>query len=622
MFAGDSAGRGLSGGRQGRENGRSSTPGRRMSALTEILAGLAPTPASYLRAARQVQAGEVPELRPLRVAVLSTVSAQLLQPFLVVEGARRGWCLELSFAPFGQLEQPVLDPTGPLYTDRPEAIVVLARLEELAPAFYEQFGLGNAETAALLDGVGRRLRALLQGLRERTTALLFLANFSLPVHPVAGVGEAMLESSSTAAVLQANVALAAGCRAVPGAFVFDYARVVAEHGLRQWHDARLFALARQPWSVPAQIATASALARTLRAAFVPPAKCLVLDADQTLWGGVVGEEGLGGIALGNDYPGNVFQGFQKYLRTLKERGVLLALVSKNEEAEVCAVLEQHADSILRPHDFAVCRINWEKKSDNLRAVAAALNLGLDALVFFDDSPFEREEVRRALPEVKVLEVPSDPLEYIATIEESGVFDQLTFSSEDHQRDELYRQQSARAEAGQAAASSEEFLAGLEMVATIGSVGPDTLPRVAQLLAKTNQFNLTARRHSAAEIASMITDGAVAFWLRLADRFGDYGLVGVAIARPDGSEWTVDTFLLSCRVIGRGAETALLAYLAAAMQARGGDEIFGEYSPTSRNGQVAEFYPRHGFTPCGENRWRKKLSDGIAPPSYIRIQSHE
>ena len=422
---------------------------------------------------------------------------------------------------------------------------------------------------------------------------------------------------------QANALLAAACRGVPGAYVFDYARTVAEHGLRGWHDARLLALARQPWSVAAQIATAAALARTLRAAFVPPAKCLAVDADNTLWGGVIGEDGLGGIALGATYPGNVFQEFQKYLRALKERGVLLALVSKNEEADVLAVLEQHADCVLRAADFAVCRINWEEKSASLRAVAAALNLGLDALVFFDDSPFEREEVRRALPEVTVLEVPSDPLEYIPALEASGVFDQLTFSPEDRQRVGHYRQQAARAEASGAPGSPEEFLTGLEMVATIGGVGPDTLPRVAQLLAKTNQFNLTTRRHTAAQLAQMIAEGAIALWLRLADRFGDYGLVGAAIARPEGSKWTVDTLLLSCRVLGRGAETAFLAQLAdACVRARGGTELVGEYSPTSRNGQVAEFYPRHAFAPCSENRWRKKLSETVSAPSYIRIQLHE
>ena len=421
-----------------------------------------------------------------------------------------------------------------------------------------------------------------------------------------------------------NAALADACRTVPGAFVFDYARVVAEHGLRGWHDARLFAMARQPWSVAAQIAIANVLSRTLRAAFFAPAKCLIIDADETLWGGILGEEGLGGIALGDEYPGNVFNGFQKYLRALKERGLLLALVSKNDEAEVLTVLDQHPDGILRRGDFAAWRINWREKSANLREIASALNLGLESLVFFDDSPFEREEVRRALPEVTVLDVPADPLRYREVIDECEAFDQLTFSSEDAQRAGLYRQQTARVEAARAAASPEEFLASLDLVATIGFVGPETLPRVAQLLGKTNQFNLTTRRHTAAEIAQMIAQGAVALWLRLADRFGDHGLVGVAIARPEGVRWVIDTFLfeLPGHWAPRGV-AALLAQLATTVQTRGGNELIGEYLPTARNGLVADFYPAHGFVPCGAGRWQRNLADGaLAPPPHIRMQFHE
>jgi FkbH-like protein len=310
------------------------------------------------------------------------------------------------------------------------------------------------------------------------------------------------------------------------------------------------------------------------------------------------------------------------LRTLKGRGVLLALVSKNEEAEVRAVLARHQDAVLRESDFSARRINWREKSVNVREVAAELNLGLEALVFFDDNPFEREEVRRLLPAVQVIEAPRDPLEYIAAVEDSGLFDQLIFSTEDQQRATVYREQMAREEARQAASSREEFLAGLEMVATIGRVGPETLPRVAQLLGKTNQFNLTTRRHTAAGLAAMVEAGAIALWLRLADRFGDHGLVGVAVAQANGSEWVVDSLLLSCRVIGRGAETALLNQLMVGVQTRGGETLVGEYVPSARNGVVANFYPTHGFAACGENRWRKVLSDAVPEPCYMRTKFHE
>jgi len=563
-------------------------------------------------------------LREVRVAVLATVSAQVLRPFLVVEGAARGLRVRPWFAPFGQLEEQALDANGGLYAERPEVVLVLARLEELMPEWTAHFLADSVAAQQKLAVATDRLRALLAGLRQRTSAIILTANFSSPARLIAGMADPMLEPSQAGGVQQANDALAAACRAVPGAFVFDYAQLVAEHGWRAWHDARLFALARQPWTVAAQIALGRRLARALRAALVAPAKCLVLDADNTLWGGVLGEDGPGGIALGDEYPGSVFKTFQKYLRTLKDRGVLLALASKNDEAELIDVLERHPDGVLRREDFAAVRINWQEKSANLRALADELHLGLDALVFFDDSPFERDEVRRRVPMVTVLEVPADPLHYIDAIEESGVFDQLALSAEDRQRSGFFQAEKVRAEASEAVVSREEFFASLEMVATIGRVGAETLPRVAQLLAKTNQFNLTTRRHGAAEIAAMIEAGSVALWLRLADRFGDHGLVGVGIARETApGRWIADSLLLSCRVIGRGAEDALLAQLAGCIAARGGTELIGEYMATARNALVADFFPQHGFTPCGAGQWKRNLAGAAIPfPPSIRVQFHD
>jgi FkbH-like protein len=566
--------------------------------MSDLFADLTPTPAAYLKAARRVD--EITGLRALRVAVLSTFTAEFLAPYLRVEGARRGLNITPWFAPWGQLEEQALDPTSALYAEQPDAIVVLARLED-QPAF------------------STRLGALLDALRRHSAARLLIANFAPPARLAAGLADASLPLSEMAATQQANDALTTACRAVPDAFVFDFARLVVEHGLAAWVDAKLFHLARLPFGVRAQIALGRRLARTLRAAFIPPAKVLVLDLDHTLWGGVLGEDGVGGIALGDEYPGNVFKDFQRYLVALKGRGVLLAIASKNNAADVDEVFTRHRDLVLRREDFAAVRINWEPKSDNLRALAAELNLGLDSFVFLDDSPFEREEVRQALPMVQVLDFPSSPLGLIAAVEDSGWFDRLTLSAEDGARTELYRAQSVRQAAEQTADSREEFLASLGLVATIGAVDAETLPRVAQLLAKTNQFNLTTRRHNAADVQAMLDAGAVALWLRLADRFGDHGLVGVALALP-GEMWRIDSFLLSCRVIGRGVETALLARVCELVRARGGKELIGEYMPTAKNALVAEFYPQHGFTSAGEGTWRLALAEGVKTPPHITLQT--
>lgn len=592
--------------------------------ISEITSQLTATPASYLQAARMLGSGQVPGLVPLRLAVLSTYSAQFLQPYLTVEGGVRGFAVTPWFGAFGQIEQEALEASSGLYAQKPDVIVILARLEELAPALVERC-LGSSEEVlrARMREVEERLAALIGGVRSRTDKPVFIANFAPPARLAAGLAEPLVVHSPSALARTLNDALAAICRAHSGVFIFDYARLVTEYGLRAWADERLFFLARIPLTTDAQLALAKALVRAVRAALVPPAKVLVLDLDQTLWGGVLGEDGFGGIALGDEYPGNVFKAFQMYVAGLKDRGILLAIASKNNEAEVLEVFARHPDCILKREDFAAVRINWREKSANLRELAGELNVGLDACVFFDDSPFEREEVRRQLPMVTVIEAPVSPLQFCDAIDASGAFDQLSLSAEDRQRVELYRQRGDREQASREATSPAEFLASLEMVATIGRVDAETLPRVAQLLAKTNQFNLTTRRHGAAEIEAMIRSGAIALWLRLADRFGDSGLVGAALARPDGARWVVDTFLLSCRAIGRGVETTLLAQLAEGVAQRGGSVLVGEYLPTAKNGLVAEFYARHGFDSCGDGLWQMNLaSPPFSRPPHIQIRLDE
>ena len=588
--------------------------------VAELAASVNPSPASYLKAARSVASGEVAGLHPLRVSVLSTFTAQFLAPYLQVEGALRGFAIAPWFAPWGQIEEQALDDHSELHAQKCDAIVVLARFEELDPVMQDRsLAMSDGEKMERLAALEARFESLISGLRQRAKCPVFVANCPPPTLPAEGLAAPSLSHSQAALIEMFNHALAALCRTQPDVFIFDLARIVNEHGRCDWFDPKLYFLARVPFGASAQITLAKALVRTLRAAVVPSAKVLVLDLDGTLWGGVLGEDGVGGIALGDEYPGNVFKAFQKYVRTLKERGVLLAIASKNNVADVDEVFARHAEMALRREDFAAVRIDWREKSGNLREIAAELNVGLDALVFFDDSAFEREEVRRALPMVTVLDVPESPLGYIGAIEDSAAFDRLTLSAEDRQRTALYHGQAERSVAERAASSSAEFLQSLGLVATIGVVDADTLPRVAQLLAKTNQFNLTTRRHSAAEIQAMIDAGAVALWLRLADRFGDHGLVGVAIAQAEAGAARIDTFLLSCRVLGRGAEVALLADLALRMSARA-EVLIGEFLPTAKNAQVAEFYPRHGFALVGEGRWQMALPPAsLAKPDFIELR---
>lgn len=587
--------------------------------LPEILSGLTPTPAAYLRAMRQVEALPGWNPRRLKVAMVSTYTTELVRPYLVVECARRGLGATLHFAPYNQLEQQLLDPGSPLYQFAPDVIVLGARLEDFAGRLVEGFlKLSASELAHEIESVTGRMSNLIAGIRRCSNARILVFNFAPPAILSGGLADASCQPSQASVIQQINDRLSQVCRETADATVFDYARLVTEFGRRCWQDPKLFYLGRIPWRLEAQIETAGRLARYLRALYVAPCKCLVLDLDNTLWGGVLGEEGIGGIHLGEDFPGNIYKDFQRYLSALRVRGILLAIASKNNEADVLELFEKHADCVLRLSDFAAHRINWEDKPLSLQAIARELGIGTDALAFFDDNPVERELVRARMPEVAVIDAPKDPLGYIDAIEQSGVFDALTISGEDRQRHEMYGEQRRRSLLQARCASTEDFLRELETTATIGTVGPDTLERVTQLIGKTNQFNLTTRRHGSAELQQMLTNG-IGLWLRVSDRFGDNGLVGVVIAIPNaGGQWLIDTFLLSCRVIGRRVETVLLGAAVRMIAARGGREVMGEFIPTAKNGLAADFYPKHGFEICGEKKWRLDATRGILLPDHVRL----
>jgi FkbH-like protein len=581
-------------------------------------------PAEALALAREIRrAGESCGLRPLRAALLASFSLQFSEPYLVVEAARRGLLLETYFGPFGQLEQELAADTG-LRRFAPQVLVLAMRPEDVDPdAVVRYHASGGRRFAELAEALIGRLGGCVELLRAHSAAPVLIANFAAPPELPLGVFDANLADSATHAFAQANRRLAAALGAHADAFVWDYAGLVRSQGAASWTDRRLLALARDPIAARQQPALARHLLRTLHALLRPPAKCLVLDLDNTLWGGVVGDDGLEGLALGDDHPGVVYKAFQRAVLALRDRGILLAVASKNDPDTAQEVFRKHPEMLIRWEDLAAARIGWGPKSESLREIAAELNLGADALVFFDDNPVERAEVRANAPEVRVVEVPADPLRLERALAECGEFDSVTLTEEDAARAELYRQEGARRQLQQGARSLEEFLEGLEMRASVGRLGLSTLQRVAQLVAKTNQFNLTTRRHGRAELEAMGEDrGHVVAWLRLRDRYGDAGLVAVGILRREGEAAVIDSLLMSCRVMGRAVERALLAHLAEQARALGCRRLLGDYLPTRKNAVVASLYAELGFElrdalPGGGRRYVLDLErETIAWPEHI------
>jgi FkbH-like protein len=392
----------------------------------------------------------------------------------------------------------------------------------------------------------------------------------------------------------------------------DCERLAAEHGLRDWRDDRYWIAVRQAVSLAALPALARATAAALAADQGLSRRCVVVDLDNTLWDGVVGEDGIDGVGLAASPRGEAFAAFQEYLLMLHRRGVALAVATKNDPGLARRALAGVPGMRLRPEHLAAVVADWRPKSEQLREVASRLSLGLDSLAFADDNPAERLEVRRALPQVDVIDLPANPSGYVAALAGRPTLEPGRLTGADRRRNVSYAGLRAAAELRERAASLDDFLADLAMEASVRRIDEALLPRVAQLLQKTSQFNLTTKRRTSREVAALAADPSwVCLALSLRDRLADHGIVGVGFAELRGDEAVVDTLLLSCRVIGRTAERLLLRELGQAAAERGCTTLVGCYRATDRNALVAGLYTELGFVPdgaaSGEQRYALPLS---------------
>ena len=553
------------------------------------------TPAEFERLARRLrkQNGE----SVTKLAVLASFSAEFMAPYLVVAGHRSGVPIEPWFGPFNQFEQLVLDSASDLWRNRPDVIWLAPRLEDVEPDLLPEFYQVGPQTARdRLSALVQRVIGLVRRIRAESGATVFLSNFCLPQLSTVYVLGASEPSGLKHLIAEANRQLAQDLGGIIDAWLLDYEGAVMECGATRWVDAKLHYWARTGIAPLGLESLASKVSRCLAAIKRPAAKCVVIDLDNTLWGGAIGDDGLDGIKIGHDYPGNVFRDIQVFIKGLRSRGFLLAIASKNEEQVALQALESHPDMVLRRGDFAASFINWEPKPVNLRRIAAFLNIGIDSLIFIDDNPVERAQVRAELPMVEVPELPADVTRWLDTLQRVERLDRAALTAEDARRGDMYAADAGRRQLQESAASIGEFLQSLGMIAEVGVCDARTLDRIHQLIQKTNQFNLTSRRYTKDEVRRMADDpGRAVAWLRLQDRYGDMGLVCVGIiADAGGGTWEIDTLLMSCRVMDRQVERAFLAYLAEIARDRGGKLLRGVYVPTPKNGPVHGFFEAHGF----------------------------
>jgi FkbH-like protein len=355
-----------------------------------------------------------------------------------------------------------------------------------------------------------------------------------------------------------------------------------------------------------------------------PKKVLVLDLDNTLWGGVVADDGLEGIELGDTSPrGEAFKAFQKYIASLKQRGVLLAVCSKNDLTKAAEPFEKHPEMVLRMEDIVSFKANWEPKSENIRRMAAELNLGLDSFVFVDDNPAEIEIVRQFAPEVTTILLGPDPSEYVARLQDCRLFEPRSITAEDVERTSQYRSEAQRKALEASVTDMDAYLESLAMEAVISEFTPVDVPRLSQLINKSNQFNLTTHRRSEADVLAVMNHPhSIGFSVRLKDRFGDHGLISIIIGERAGDIMKIDTWLMSCRVLKRQVEEEALNELARLAKRKGCVRLDGVYLPTAKNEMVRDFYLRMGFALTRENEQSREFElklDAFQPvPTKIKI----
>jgi FkbH-like protein len=566
------------------------------------------------------------------LGILCSFNLDLIAHDLRVALEQCGFTAELYFSGYGQWESDALNPASALYRFAPDVVVLFAELSDLVPLLSPDFLMLSSEEEAQKTGeIGwQRVKGVVTQLLHTLPPQTMILCHNVAIPPLTPLG--LLEGNGGYSLARAgeviNAQLRQQCSVGPRVLLFDYAGLVTKYGWETWHDRRLWHLGRMRLARSALPLLARHYARYLAALYTPRRKCLVLDLDNTLWGGVIGEDGLSGIQVGHEGLGLAYHEFQMAVLALSRRGVILAVCSKNNSDDALAVLRDHPDMVLRPDHLACLEINWDTKPENLRRIAKRLNVGLDSLVFWDDDPIERELVRQQLPEVLVVDVSEDPSDYVTCLLDLDCFDILSLTDEDRQRDALYRQQAQRElylDQLQIA-SLADFYSSLEMIVAIQEASDFALVRVAQLTQRTNQFNLTTHRYSENEVRALAADPYHQIYsLQLKDRFGDLGIVGAAIVRCEGGSRYLDTFLMSCRALGRGVEDAFLAYL---LRRAGEAEapLIGCFRPSKKNAPARAFLAKYGLGPPGDWQdgvWEFQISgSAVNSPEWITIVAED
>jgi FkbH-like protein len=598
----------------------------RLSSLAQHRLGFVET-IQLDNALTRIDAPQAAGFASVRLALLSSATIDHLLPPIRVAGLRRRLLIRTHAGSFGQYRQELIDPASPVRQFAPDWIVLSLGSRELLGKVPLTATSQQADLA--LEVAVNDLRTLWRHAREGFGASVIQQTFLDLGQPLFGGYDRLIPGSpaSLTARLNDRVAQAA---AQEGVLLLDVERASARDGVDAWFDVARWLQAKIEIAPQAAALYGDLVSRLIAAQRGQSRKCLVLDLDNTLWGGVIGDVGLEGIVLGpGSAAGEAHQALQHYARALTERGIVLAVCSRNDPEIVEEAFQKHPEMVLRRADISALVANWGDKAENLRTIAGQLNIGLDSLVFVDDNPAERARIRASLPMVAVPELPSDPAHYTRTIADAGYFEAVSFTDDDRQRVQQYAANNEREALRSSIQSMDDYLRGLEMIVEFGPVTSMDLPRASQLINKTNQFNTTTRRLTGDEVRALASAPQnMTFQFRLLDRFGDNGLVSVMIlATHEQYPQMLDivSWVMSCRVFGRQLEDEIMNIAVEAARQRGARGLHAEFIPTKKNGVISNLYSQLGFHPSHENaptgtgttRWSLELAEYSPKPTYIK-----
>lgn len=553
----------------------------------------------------------------LRIALLADTASQLLAASLAGMGAHLGLSLGLFEAEFDQIDLQVFTPQSDLYTFSPEFAIIWISAERLLSRFAK---LDVAQRGEFAAEFARRAESLHERLHTAGIQVIFF-NLADPGDNVFGSFGNKVRWSLTNQIRECNQLLAGLAQRHSGFHVYDFAALQSEVGRERLFQPSIYLTSKFAITPELLPRVARDLLRIPLALKGSGPKCVILDLDNTLWGGVIGDDGIERIQLGDLGIGYAFVAFQSWLKQLKDRGITLAVCSKNTESVAKEAFDKHPDMVLGLEDIAVFVANWDDKATNIRRIKEIVDVDYSAMAFFDDNPVERLLVRESFPTMLVPELPEDPAEYLPFLQRLNLFEAGSYTAQDADRTKSYQAEVQRRTEREQFVDPGDFLKSLAMKALVQPFNSYNIPRVAQLVQRSNQFNLRTQRYSEDQLAALgSSEQSVTFAFSLRDRFGDSGLISVVILNAQEDALFIDTWLMSCRVLLRGMEEFVLNTLVAAARSRGASALVGEYLPTAKNAMVKDHYQKLGFAPTADNRWRLQVADFVGRPVWIEAES--